>query len=59
VACIGPILIHSPGSWENSCLDVELTEEGDFVVRDEKAGVRILTEKVEVAENCKPIYTPA
>lgn len=59
VTCGGPILIHSPGSWDDSCIDVELTEEGVFVVRDEKAGVPILAETVSLFENCKPIYTPA
>jgi hypothetical protein len=59
VICFGPILIHSPGSWEGSCIDVQLNEEGIFVVGDEKAGVQILARKVEVKENCEPIYTLA
>jgi hypothetical protein len=55
----GLILIHSPGSWEDCCIDVELTEEGTYVVRDEKAGVEIRAKNVSLFENCKPIYTPA
>ena len=58
VACIGPLRIQSPGSWEDSCIEVVLAENGFWVVRDGKAGVEIVAENVEVAENCKPIYTP-
>lgn len=58
VRCGGVIHIHAPSSWEDSRIEIDLTEDGDYVVKDEKAGVQILAGGVSVAEDCKPIYTP-
>jgi hypothetical protein len=58
VACIGPHHIQSPSSWEDSHIDVALTDCGEWIVREAQAGVEVVAESVELKENCKPVYTP-
>jgi hypothetical protein len=58
VACLGPTHIHGPVHWDDCDIEIVLVEAGKFVVRDVRADLEIHTENVELAENCKPIYTP-
>lgn len=51
-----PVHIHAPVSWDNCDLEVMLADGGRWVIRDAVAGVEILAEGVEVAENCAPRY---
>lgn len=54
IACIAPTFIHGPTDWEDANVMIQHTAEG-FVVSDERAGVRIEAELVEIAENRKPL----
>ena len=59
VLCIEPFRIRGPGDWwENSSIEIVLSEGEGFVVRDERAGLEILTASVEIKENCSPLHTP-
>jgi hypothetical protein len=55
VSCF-PIHIRGPVTWDNCDLEVSLTDEGKWLIRDAVAGLEVLAEGVDVAENCKPIY---
>lgn len=57
VSCIGPIHIQGPVYWDDSDIEIVPLEHG-LIVRDARAGLEIHTENVEVAENCKPVFTP-
>lgn len=54
IACIGPTFIQGPTDWEDANITVDYSP-GGFVVSDERAGVRIETEHVEIAEDRKPL----
>jgi hypothetical protein len=54
IACIGPTVIYGPTDWEDAMMTVEHGPDG-FIVSDARAGVRIKTDHVEIAENRKPL----
>jgi hypothetical protein len=58
VSCLGPSHIQGPVYWEDADIEVVPLEDGPFIVRDVRAGLKIQTENVAVAENCKPVFTP-
>lgn len=51
-----PLHIHGPVEWDNSELEIALTDNGKWIVKDDVAGVEIVAEGVEVRENCAPRY---
>lgn len=51
----GPIFIKGPREWVNCCIRVERDKDGNFVLFDRAAEVRIVTENLEIAENRKPL----
>jgi hypothetical protein len=55
VSCY-PVHIHGPVFWDNSALEVSLTDGGKWLIKDAVAGLEILAENVEVRENCEPRY---
>ena len=58
VACMSPTHIHGPVYWDDCDIEIALVEGGGVIVRDVRAGLEIHAAHVEVAENCKPVYTP-
>jgi hypothetical protein len=58
VCCIAPTHINGPVYWDDSDIEIQLAEDETFVVRDVRAGLEVRTMNVEIAENCKPIFTP-
>lgn len=60
LSCLGPEYIKGPVAWSNCCLrviaDVPLGDGSrGYALVDESAGFEMRGEKVEVAENCKPL----
>ena len=51
----GPIYIAAPRQWENCKIQVSRDENDNFVITDEEASVRIVTEDLGIAENRKPL----
>ena len=54
VACLGPLFIQGPYEWSNCDLRVDW-DGTSFVVYDDAAGLEVVTESVEIAENRKPL----
>ena len=54
IACLGPISISGPVEWNDCEIEVARCADG-FVIAGSTAGVRIVTEAVEIAENAKPL----
>jgi hypothetical protein len=58
---IGGLPIHGPVAWENCHVEVidhvviGVQEDG-YILRDKAAGFEVLSEKLDVFENCKPIF---
>jgi hypothetical protein len=59
IACIAPTHICGPVDWDDCDIQVSIGTDDTFVVRDIRAGLEIHAGRVEVKENCKPLYTPA
>lgn len=60
LSCLGPEFIRGPVSWPNCQLhlvpDVALSDgSSGYALVDESVGFEVRGEKVEVAENCKPL----
>lgn len=48
--------ICGPTFWENSDVQITLEPGLGYVIEDRAAGVRIIADSVDLAENVKPIY---
>ena len=55
VSCY-PIHVRGPIVWFDCDLEVSIGDDGKWVIRDVAAGLEIIAEGVEVAENCEPIF---
>ena len=58
VACLCPSYIQGPVDWEDCDLEVVLTEDRSFIVRDVRAGMEVRAANVHLEENCEPAYKP-
>jgi hypothetical protein len=61
IVCLGPESIHGPVAWENSHFEVIDNvvirgQEDGYILRDKAAGFEVLSEGLDVFENCKPIF---
>ena len=61
IVCLGPRSIYGPVAWENCHFEVidhviMGGQEDGYILRDKAAGFAVLTEGLEVFENCKPIF---
>jgi hypothetical protein len=61
VVCLGPESIHGPVAWKDCHFEVIDSvvmggQEDGYILRDKAAGFEILTEGLDVFENCKPVF---
>ena len=60
IACGGLQTIRASERWDDSNIEIDVRDNGsripDFVVRDEKGGLEIVCDGVDIAENVKPIW---
>jgi hypothetical protein len=61
IVCLGPESIHGPVAWENCHFEVIDHvviggQEDGYILRDKAVGFEVLTEGLDVFENCQPIF---
>lgn len=51
IACLGPISIHAPFAWKNSCIAVDREVGGIYRLHDARNDVNIRMDAIEVKEH--------
>jgi hypothetical protein len=57
ISCLDVSFVHGPTEWSNASFEIEWVAPDCVVLRDRNAQFEVQAAGVDVAENCKPIYS--